>query len=130
MARKRKRKAQLFEIVLGNEADPIRKHFPNLKAFEYGELRILLGRNDNLGAYLLISCNSRWPEMDEIINIRNLLIASEITMGIIVPSPQFQTPDKFELHLHQLQTPPFTSVYDKEGKNIGRERNLKVAPPD
>jgi hypothetical protein len=85
MGRKRRHRLQLYEVELLSEDDPLAIEFPELKAYEYGECRILRGISKEKGVYLAISCRSRWPTTLEIINIRNLLVARDLEMAVIIP---------------------------------------------
>jgi hypothetical protein len=127
MARRRK-PIQLYEVELVSADDPLAKEFPDLRAYEYGDCRVLRGLSKTKGTYLAISCNKRWPTTKEIIEIRNLLVARSLEMAVMIPIDP--DPGDFTLHIHQVQYPKLEVVRDEVGRVLGTQRTNWEGPPD
>ena len=126
--RKRTRKAIMTEIKFETMDKRIEEVFQNLKAYEYGDCRIITGRNETMGFYMNVAGRKRWPTFQEVSEIVAQLTVGNIDMAVLVP--QEIVPGKFMLHVHQVAVPEIIDVFDEEGTKIGTEKNPQGAPKD
>lgn len=115
----RKRKTMLVEIEFESMDKRIDETFQNLKAYEFGDCRIVTGHNETMGFYMNVSGRKRWPTFQEVSEIVSRLTVGKIDMAVLVP--QEIVPGKFMLHVHQVAVPELKDVFDAQGENIGKE---------
>ena len=116
----------MTEIKFETMDKRIEETFQNLRAYEYGDCRIITGRNETMGFYMNVSGRKRWPTFEEVQEIVVRLTAGNIEMAVLIPNKI--EPGIFMLHVHQVSIPKYTAVYDSDGKNIGKERTSEVPP--
>ena len=117
----RKRKPMLLEIEFELMDKRLNDTFKNLKAYEFGDCRIITGRNETMGYYMNVSNRKRWPTFEEVSEIVARLTVGNIDMAVLIPKQV--EPGKFMLHVHQVAIPKVVDVLDSQGKSLGVEPN-------
>ena len=120
------RKRIMTEIKFETMDKRIEETFQNLRAYEYGDCRIITGRNETMGFYMNVSGKKRWPTFEEITDIVARLTVGNIDMAVLIPKKT--EPGKFMLHVHQVAIPEFKDVIDAQGKTLGKEEWSEQTP--
>jgi hypothetical protein len=95
----------------------------SLRAFTFGDCRVLVGFDQSIGFHLSISCKDRYPTWDEVAHARYHLIPNEATMAFVLPPmEEYVNIHDYTFHLWQVVRKS-TPVIDKQGRVLGRELN-------
>jgi hypothetical protein len=83
-----------------------RKIQDRASAYRMGGLRILADETPDVGWHVSVSHANRYPTFEEAKHIRDKLIPADITLAIIVPSPNNQSLNPNTIHMFEVERPP------------------------